>query len=1096
MNTGLTINGLEVDEARFYGAALDPSRSIVVQACAGSGKTWMLAARVLRLLLAGVEPSSIVAITFTNKAAAEMQSRIQAWLELLATVDDDQLENLLAQIRVPGTELSQARIQARSLFAQVLTAGDAIGVHTFHGWFLRLRSALPLSMAQEAFATLSAAPALLHADAWRRFLDDIARQPKLQNRYAQFVAKLGLTTSAKALRGFLGRRSEWLCYTAGQADPAGWATNELMTLHADVLGFTPDDFLRAQRETITQLARDFGRMGGAKAQAAAGEIIAVLHAGFTAEAATTEFERILLTLAGGPRVSLITKAMTSEPDVVVTFERLAALLQVLRERRVALELIELHRDWYALGHALVCAYEAEKTERGEIDFADLELHMARILADPSAAPALQSRLDIQVKHLLIDEFQDTNPLQWQIVRHWLESYGPQDQRPSVFLVGDPKQSIYRFRRADPAIFPAAAEFLVDHFEALQLATQRTRRNAAAVNAFVNALFKAPAGPWGSTMQGTGPFGMQVTLSETPGLVEVFEQIEVPESSVNPLSRDPLSTPVEVDGAGAGHAEGAAIATRLLALRDAAALQGQVWNWGEVLLLSTTRAAIRDIESGLRAAGVPYESSRRGGLLDAPEIRDIQALATVLATPSADLALAQVLRSPLFDFDDADLISLWPKAEPRGWHALPASNDPRHRAAHGRLQHWRDLAGHLPVHDVLDHIYGSHDLLGRYAAAMPAARRDSAVGNLQRLLELALDTHGGRYPSLARFVGALEEFARIEPEDAPDEAMPDARESVLVTTVHSAKGLERDIVVLFDTHRLPQGGHRGPEVLVDWPPAAPRPSHFSCQFPGLDTQARKPLKDQEQARALVEQGALLYVATTRARRQLIISGRSKRKAMDASWWSVCQAIAPAQAWPAAQGVANEAPDQAEMARFVASVPWSERESTGDAATSARAGAGSALHGLLEHASVLAAAQRELAKPVLLERIARQQGLPLANVAALWPEMQAILQAPLLEPFFATGVRAANESSLVSADGQLLRIDRLVWIGDTLWVLDFKRMATSDPDRDYGLQLQGYMQALQQIEPAARIRAAVITQAALLYEWRADAGRFERLSQLHS
>jgi ATP-dependent helicase/nuclease subunit A len=139
---------------------------------------------------------------------------------------------------------------------------------------------------------------------------------------------------------------------------------------------------------------------------------------------------------------------------------------------------------------LLEAYDRIKRNAGVLDFGDLEWHASRLLSDAQTGPFVQARLDARYRHLLLDEFQDTNPLQWQVLMHWLDAYAPGQVQPAVFVVGDPKQSIYRFRRADPRIFAHAGEAFAERFGAIRLQRNETRRSSPAVVQAVNALFGA------------------------------------------------------------------------------------------------------------------------------------------------------------------------------------------------------------------------------------------------------------------------------------------------------------------------------------------------------------------------------------------------------------------------------------------------------------------------------------------------------------------------------------------------------------------------------------------------------------------------------
>jgi ATP-dependent helicase/nuclease subunit A len=1100
--SGLFINGQQAEDAQFYAAALDPTCCATVQACAGSGKTWLLAARVVRLLLAGAAPHSIVAITFTNKAAAEMRQRIFQWLQELALLEDQAaLAARLAEFYVPADALPQAMARAPQLWAQLLAAPQSIAIHTFHSWFLRLKSALPLTDSDAAFTEIATTPALLQADAWISFLARISGDEQLKQRYAWFVAQLGLEVSKAALQVFIARRGEWLTYTEHVSDPVKHACQALHDLHADILACTPEWFLSHQRQALLNITAVLAQAGNSTATNAAQQLANALDphcpvpdvVDFVAQALLTQEEKLNGNLAK-------LKVIKQVPAALRQCEEVAQAAARVLERKRALHLLALHEAWYQLGHLLAHTYAQEKSAQGLADFADLELDIARVLQDDGAASALQARLDARVAHLLVDEFQDTNPMQWRILRGWLAGYAQEVDKPSVFIVGDAKQSIYRFRRADPAVFDAAADFFAQHFNAPVLTTQRTRRNAQSINAFVNQVFQHASGPWGQGEQSAGfspgPFAPQVTTQTQAGVVQVLAQVLQPQAALPSLARDLLTTPLLDDETPALLLEARQSVQHLLALQA----QQPHWRWGQVLILVRARASIAPMETALREAGVPYESSRRGGLLEAPEVADIQALCTVLATVQADLALAQVLRSPLFEFTDEDLIALWPPAPAtRGWAALQASSAPHHQQAHACLFRWQQWAGQLPVHDVLDRIFAHHDVLRRYAACTPTARVHVALGNLAKVLELALEPAMLRYPSLPRFVQALESFTRVAEDESPDEAMPLAHEAVLITTVHSAKGLERDTVLLFDAHRNWRTPARDAgRALIVWPAQAPRPSHFSYDFgKAARTSARDAWEQEEQWRTCIEEGALLYVALTRAKRQLIISGHAKdRLTAQPSWWQVCDAVQPCA--PALQASAAVRSAAAAPAMVHYQAPGIQVVPLPDAQPAEQiyaATLGTAWHALIEQLSAVQEQQRAALRAPMGLACALQHGMALNTALGLFDEALALLQHPTLAPLFAHDVQARSEWPLANAQGELLRIDRAVWLNGTLWVLDFKRAQPQALPHAYGMQLQRYADAVAQLEPQARVRCAVLTHHAGIFEWLAGSGQFQALTGLH-
>jgi ATP-dependent helicase/nuclease subunit A len=162
------------DRKALTKAALDPTRSVVVEACAGSGKTWLLVSRILRLLLAGAAPSSILAITFTRKAAEEMKARLMQWLEFLATASDAEARQFLRERALQDGEIDALLPRARQLFAEVAFATPHIGISTFHGWFQQLLSAAPIGMSA-ADATIAESESTLLNEAWLTLAESLNR---------------------------------------------------------------------------------------------------------------------------------------------------------------------------------------------------------------------------------------------------------------------------------------------------------------------------------------------------------------------------------------------------------------------------------------------------------------------------------------------------------------------------------------------------------------------------------------------------------------------------------------------------------------------------------------------------------------------------------------------------------------------------------------------------------------------------------------------------------------------------------------------------------------------------------------------------------
>ncbi len=239
-STGMT---MEQQIRRLNARALDPGQSVVIEACAGSGKTWLLVSRIVRLLLADVRPSEILAITFTRKAAQEMQARLHEWLHFLAIGSDDEVEQFLRDREVPQDQIGSMLPRARSLFESFLSDQPGITISTFHGWFLQLLKRAPLAAGAANGASLVDQVSSLIDEAWESFAQELQREPdgQLAGALSWLFERYGLVSTRALLTTFVQKRAEWWAYTRSQPDPVKFALENLhqempVAPDADVVG--------------------------------------------------------------------------------------------------------------------------------------------------------------------------------------------------------------------------------------------------------------------------------------------------------------------------------------------------------------------------------------------------------------------------------------------------------------------------------------------------------------------------------------------------------------------------------------------------------------------------------------------------------------------------------------------------------------------------------------------------------------------------------------------------------------------------------------------------------------------------------------------
>lgn len=1069
--------------------ALDPSASVVVEACAGSGKTWTLVSRLIRLLLAGVAPGEILAITYTRKAAREIDERLQHWLGELAVADDAGVIAFLDQRGVDARNDAALIERARGLFEHVAGARPGLTINTFHGWFSSLLGAAPLSAGLGGLQ-LAERTARLRDQAWGVLMRRAGSAPdgELAQAVRWLLAQAGLAGARSLAESLIERRAEWQAWLAAHDGLDGVYAHLESFFGADrdapVDALAQDAALRA---AVLELAKLLGQ--GTEAQQRKAVALETAASQHDAQALFDGLCAELLTRAGlpiafkpGKSMEKIDAAERTQQLFESCAERLLGCLHALSDRAAW----ELNRHALTVASAMLDAYDQVKRSAGVLDFGDLEWQAARLLGDAQTGPFVQARLDARYTHLLLDEFQDTNPLQWQVLMHWLDAYAPDQVQPRVFVVGDPKQSIYRFRRADPRIFAHARTAFAQRFGAIDIRRNETRRSSPAVVEVVNALFGAL-----DVFEGFAPHG--TTQLGLPGAVEVLpafgHDVDAPDEATSSDSglRNPLTTPrVTVEDSRRGR-EADAMCARLqamvgrVAVRDAHTGAVRPARYGDVMILLRRRTGLAVYEAALRAHGIPYFGASRGRLLDTLEAADLQALLRFLAAPADALALAHVLRSPLFALSDAHLLRLT-SAGPALWPALRAArggDDPGLVRAASLLSDWLAAAVQLPVHDLLDRVFHHGELMQRYAAVVDPMAWPGVRANLEAFMELALKVDSGRFPSMPRF---LDELARLRNEDdeAPDEGLilgeDPARGRVRVLTVHAAKGLEAPIVWLADAIAKPRADS-GARVLLAWPPGAPAPEHLSLlQRKENQGQARARFIDAEARAAAREDANLLYVAVTRARQFLFASGVSPARGVaDDSWLARLQTAL--RACPSVQttddgalrlsaGMADACPDIDMVAASQTAVealplaPVGERRVVVPMNDAQVWGTG--LHAWLE---ALACGEPPPPRPPTLD-------------AARWSELErlarAMIESAALRRFFDPALYrwAASEVEFVLPDGSLGRIDRLVEFDDEIWILDYKSGEGAGFAEEYAEQLSRYAESVRLIRPGKTPCAALL------------------------
>lgn len=892
-------------------SAIEPTVSATVSASAGTGKTWSLVSRIIRLLIAGAEPGNILAITFTRKAAAEMQARLNERLLELARCTPTELEKNLQLIGAPID--SESANQARGLYETILYTNHPPRITTFHAMCQELLKRFPFDANVPPGFELTEQTADLENEA----RDLLFTQATLENEgeIAQALETLfyycgGLENTKLALDNFLNHRSDWWAFTLGQKKPAEYAIDKLKTqLGVD---FTDDPVHAFFTQDILSKLGEFTELLSKhpiKKNQEAVEIISTLLIEIESKQyadAFSNLQRVFFTTTGSPRSRKASGAQQSKMGETgeLRFLELHGFfideITALADKQAKLNTFLVSSAWYCVGQRLLQHYQTIKNEQRILDFADLEWNAFLLLSDENHATWIQYKLDSRINHVLIDEYQDTNPTQWFLLKPLLEEISStnKDSNRSIFIVGDTKQSIYRFRRAQPKLFDVAQNWLSNNTECVNASLDLSRRSSPAIINFVNTIFAD-----GILRDHIVNFEAHDTHLKNlwgkvtiPPLFMDDETDHPEEDALEKTFRNPLHTPYIIDEDQRRINEAQYIANEISTLMANKTIIGsegkeRYLNYSDIIILLGQRTHAGIYQKELNARAIPFIGINKGTLLETLEVKDLSALLNILVMPFDNLSLAQVLKSPIFNCSDQELLSLASlKSKPWFERLITFAEQNPNLASINRavilLSGWKSAAGKLPVHDLLDKIISESNLINRYVSAYPGYLKHSVEANLNRFIELALEIDSGRYPSISRFLQRLNSL-RDNQKDAPDE-LPAGKNTdrVRLLTIHAAKGLEAPVIFLADANSSPQN-KQAYNTVVDWPAEAEKPASFLLALKKDDQDLMVKQIFTEQTHDIQrEQANLLYVALTRAKQLLYVTGnKGKRDLSGLKWYDM-------------------------------------------------------------------------------------------------------------------------------------------------------------------------------------------------------------------
>ncbi|MEP7129552.1 MAG: double-strand break repair helicase AddA [Sphingomicrobium sp.] len=1100
--------------------AADPRAHAALSASAGTGKTQVLTGRVLRLLLSGAAPETILCLTFTKAAAAEMANRVGARLAAWVRMKGPDLKKDLFALGERNDPVTVQR--ARRLFAKVLEAPGGLRIQTIHSFAQTLLASFPAEAGiAPGFQPLEGRA---EQELGRTTLANLLAEAEASGNEGLIgeVQCLSLRLGEGAAVDYLMRcaRSQEALAALGPAQGIEARLRSMMELpeesvedyvahHCGDEGFDCD-LLRA----VADANRRWGTQTGLGHAELIEKWLALTPIERAAELPT--LRKIVLTDKGTPRIAA--GQTRAEPHYETHAGRLAVLIgDLLRIQNGARLACDMAAGLRA-GQAFADAYAHAKRAAGVADFDDLIRWTRELLKKPGMGEWVRYKLDQRTDHVLVDEAQDTNEAQWDIVWRIAEEYfsGTSEAERTVrtvFTVGDFKQAIFGFQGTDPREFDRMRARFRQRSEELRsenddspefrdLSINASFRSAQAVLDSVDAVIRDV----GFREMGLPEFPPpHVAHHESrPGIVELWKPFALEDSGEGEEGEEGW-----LDADARGYAD---------------KLAGQVRTWideapvldstrrpltaGDILILVRSRGELASlIVARLFEAGVPVAGIDRLFLSKPFAVRDLLAAVTFAVQPLDDLNLANLLVSPLIGWDQQRLFDLAHDRKGPLWRALRERAGEREdfAAAHAALGDLLAIADYTTPSRFLETIL-SGPLDGRrrlYRRLGPAARDP-----IDELMTAALEFERNEVPSLERFQAW---FARGDVEIKRDPS--ERANSVRVMTVHGAKGLEAPYVILADATAdpanlgrrnasldLPVGGEKVPVIR-------PRKAELLEPFTSIAA--------AEQARDLEEHWRLLYVGMTRASERLVIAGIEPTRGVPENSWhkrverALASLGAEAEAderWTAVQRYRGTIlpravrPKAARFALAAVAIPdWvravapaeprpprplapSQLAESGEPApppspqSRAAARRGTLIHQMIERlADVEPEARRERA----LQWLERSAGVTDVNARE---EISGQVCAVLADPRFASlfGPGSLGEAPLAAtlADGRVIAgtADRLLIEEGRVSVLDFKTGRVPESEAHvpaaHRAQMDAYSAALRVIFPGRQVRAALL------------------------
>ncbi|MCF8462397.1 MAG: UvrD-helicase domain-containing protein [Rickettsiaceae bacterium] len=843
----------------------NPKYSVWLSSSAGAGKTKVLTDRVVRLLLDGISPHKILCLTFTNAAASEMLTRIHKLVNNWNNLSDNALKLELSKVIGNDNNDNELFIKARKL-SEDLFQTKALKIYTIHAFCQKILKYFPREADLNPHFTIMSE--ITTKQIAQRLTFDLINasietaELKLDQFHQYTLAEIVETIMSdsnvfeKKLFAQFTHQNEYRQYLLQYFRLEFQNTNEVFEYYIPKL---------AELKLINSNPL-IAKIGNYLRQTQDIQIEQF-----------DEFAKLFLTLDGKPKKTILPKEhYKSDINIKIQLEKVQSIIHCMYSNIVNLGVVDSSANMFSIAQHILCKYKAYKNSHNYLDYNDLIYFSCKLLQDSNYRDWVLYKLDSQIEHLLIDEAQDTSAEQWNIIHAVIEDFftgigAKADVKRSVFVVGDEKQSIYSFQGADLNNFLSTKLLLKNKLqqakkEFLEIEMLTSYRSGPAINNFVyKFLLKLKE----KALMVNMPSQLNIAKHSYPSRVEVLPAIVNEEKSEYFW---PYYDKI-VDEKDAAELEARRISTRIKNLLTSNIIlpsTGKIISAEDIMILVPSRRAFIDkLTKNCQTLGIKVSGLDRISLKTSLSVLDIMSIFKYIIQPEDELNLSALLKSPIFGISEKELqkILILRLENETSMDNYMRENKKEYSEITDKLDLFKLLQTRVNFPELLHVIL---DVMG-YQSVLLHVNGMQEIDAIEEFLNIAQDYHDNISSNLVEFAAWFDNTDIDVKRD-----LDVVHKQLRILTIHGSKGLESPVVILPETFSSPtdKGNYfwNSDSLLL-------------CKDKKSNIVNND--KEQKNVRAIEEYWRLLYVALTRSKDYLIISGyrEENSKNQSSSWYNL-------------------------------------------------------------------------------------------------------------------------------------------------------------------------------------------------------------------